>query len=482
MNRLKKYNCCHKSQNCEQCDRESFCRDWMNFVQRHKECKRYAHFDPRVSLNMESVREYVLDPEKVASHGFYPFIHFEHKQVKYRKRKTGTEKKIKKRQLYYCCHLDRCVYQRYAFLLNERYQEWVKTHHFDEAAVAYRSDLGKNNILLARDAFDKIRQCSTCFVMVGDFQDFFDNLDHAYLKEMICRILNVQRLPPDYYAVFKHVTKYAYWDWEAVVHAAGKAIGTPGLRKNLNRRPQIMTREQFLAHKSDIRKNAGGKGIPQGSPVSAVLANIYMIEFDEAVNRYVRAHGGIYMRYSDDVLIALPCADESAIETYRTDIDAFINGMAGKVVLQEEKTKLYLYQHGKIRKIGESEKPSENQIPYLGFILKDNDQIVMRPRAITKYYYRMRRKAHTVGKHHWISPKGRRIWAKNLYKTYSSPEEQTGLKANRTFIDYARRAQTHLQMKTDFETMAVIKHHKQEIALAIKEGMRRKNKNGNLKN
>lgn len=472
MNKLKRYNGCKVQESCEQCAHQRFCADWVRFVEAHKDCKGYAHFDRRVSLERDSIRTYVLNPGKVAVHSFYPFIHFEHKQVKYKKGKTRAEKKIKRRQLYYCCHLDRCVYQRYAFLLNEKYQEWVHSHHFGSAAVAYRSDLGKNNIQLAKEAFDEIQKCSSCFIMVSDFQDFFDNLDHTYLKKMICRILGVLSLPPDYYAVFKNVTKYAYWDWEKLVQAAGKAINTPGVRTELNHQKQILTKKQFLAHKNDIQKNTSGKGIPQGAPISAVLANIYMIEFDEMLNCYAEAHGGKYMRYSDDMFIAIPYTDEHEIQTYEEDIASFVEKMDGKVIVQQEKTKQYLYHDGYIRKIGDVQKPSENQISYLGFILKENHQVVMRPRAITKYYYRMRRKAYTVGKNHWKSPKGRPIWAKKLYMTYSSPAEQTGIRENHTFIDYARKAQNLLQMENDFEVKALIQWHKQKIALAIKKGMK----------
>lgn len=48
--------------------------------------------------------------------------------------------------------------------------------------------------------------------MIGDFTNFFDNLDHLYLKQQLCQLLGVCQLPDDYYAVYKSVTKYCKWD------------------------------------------------------------------------------------------------------------------------------------------------------------------------------------------------------------------------------------------------------------------------------
>lgn len=42
-----------------------------------KSQKHYAHFDYRTSLADQW--EYISDPENVAKHGFYPFIHYTQK-------------------------------------------------------------------------------------------------------------------------------------------------------------------------------------------------------------------------------------------------------------------------------------------------------------------------------------------------------------------------------------------------------------------
>jgi hypothetical protein len=60
-----------------------------------------------------------------------------------------------------------------------------------------------------------------------------------------------------------------------------------------------------------VQTNPDRKGIPQGSPISALLSNIYMMEFDEQISKYVKAYGGSYLRYCDDILLILPGSKES---------------------------------------------------------------------------------------------------------------------------------------------------------------------------
>ena len=79
-------------------------------------------------------------------------------------------------------------------------------------AVAYRDNLHKNNIHFAKRAFDCIRETKESFVIIGDFSHFFDSLDHGYLKKRMCDVLKVDMLSPDFYAVFKNITKYSIWE------------------------------------------------------------------------------------------------------------------------------------------------------------------------------------------------------------------------------------------------------------------------------
>lgn len=455
MKTQKEYNQCQQPISCHNCSSNQICQAWVDFVKHHNDTKPYAHFDLRVSLSMPSIRKYVMDRTKIVTHSFYPFIHFEKKNSRY-----GKKGPKKPRELYYCSHLDRCVYQRYAFLLNYQYNIWACENNIDDVAIAYRDNLGKNNIDFAKDAFDAIRSFPQCFILVGDFTNFFDNLEHQYLKKMMCEVLGVERLPQDYFSVFKNITRFSSRDWKDIVKAAGENIAERGVRKKINSKETLLTKEQFQKNKKDIKKNISGVGVPQGSPVSAVLSNIYMIKFDKDIKRYVTSKGGIYMRYSDDFIIVLPYERDAEIADFTSYIFSYVESMKGLIDLQKEKTSCYTY---KDEVIYEGDQPSS--INYLGFLF-DGKSIRIRPRAITKYYYRMRRKAHTIGRSNWISSKGRHISAKELYSIYSRNDEK------QTFIDYAKKAKGILKLN-DQEANALIKHHKRKIAMAIKEGQKK---------
>lgn len=455
MKTQKEYNQCQQPISCHNCSSNQMCQAWVDFVKHHNDTKPYAHFDLRVSLSMPSIRKYVMDRTKIVTHSFYPFIHFEKKNSRY-----GKKGPKKPRELYYCSHLDRCVYQRYAFLLNYQYNIWACENNIDDVAIAYRDSLGKNNIDFAKDAFDAIRSFPQCFILVGDFTNFFDNLEHQYLKKMMCEVLGVERLPQDYFSVFKNITRFSSWDWKDIVKAAGENIAERGVRKKINSKETLLTKEQFQKNKKDIKKNISGVGVPQGSPISAVLSNIYMIKFDKDIKRYVTSKGGIYMRYSDDFIIVLPYERDAEIADFTSYIFSYVESMKGLIDLQKEKTSCYTY---KDEVIYEGDQPSS--INYLGFLF-DGKNIRIRPRAITKYYYRMRRKANTIGRSNWTSSKGRRISAKELYSIYSRNDEK------QTFIDYARKAKGILKLN-DQEANALIKHHKRKIAMAIKEGQKK---------
>lgn len=468
MERQKEYNGCLKQCLCKDCPSNFECGAWVDFVLLHSDIKPYAHFDKKVSLKLPTVRHYVMNNDKIAQHSFYPFIHFTKVISRYGK------KLPKKRELYYCSHLDRCVYQRYAFLINQKYIERIKGDNLDTVAIAYRSDLGKNNIDFAKEAFESINKLGHCSVIVGDFTNFFDRLDHSYLKKMLCSLLQVERLPNDYYAVFKNITHFAFWDWKSLIEYTGHQISEHGVRRLLNSQEVILSKEQFKKGKKNIEKNHHSYGIPQGSPISATLSNVYMLEFDKIINMYVSTYKGKYFRYCDDFFIALPYENESAIKKHIEFVYSSVDNIK-QLDLQPEKTGIYIFDKGSITEYSSG---GPAQIDYLGFVF-DGKNIKLRPRSITKYYYRMRRKARHIGHRNWRSPKNKHITAKKLYEIYSatninslqenkSPQQNADYK-RQTFIDYAKKADKILHL-SDKEALALIRYHKRKIAQAIKSG------------
>ena len=286
--------------------------DWLNSENTVKRSKKpYAHFDLRTDIGKQ--KSYISNPHKVAAHGFYPFIHYQIKTIKFNKTKGP---RVKTRDICYAAHIDRCIYQYYSFMLNELYNERVRIDGTSDVAVAYRTDLHKSNIYFSKRAFDYIKELGRCYVMIGDFTHFFDNLDHDYLKRQWCSLLKCDRLPDDHYSVFKSVTAYSKWELTDLLALNGLSDDWAG-RKSLNSQVRVLMPRQFKENRSHIVKNANHYGIPQGSPISATLANVYMLEVDKLINDMILGLGGKYMRYSDDFIIILPdVAEINAAEAF----------------------------------------------------------------------------------------------------------------------------------------------------------------------
>lgn len=220
-----------------------------------KSKKHYAHFDYRTDLS--KVINRVKNPEWVSHHGFYPFIHYQVIFHKYKRQEVQEcakgKKEQKTRDICYASHIDRCILQYYCYNMNEIYNYRIKEYNIDDVPIAYRSDLGKNNIHFAKEAIDFINKYSDCFIMIGDYTKFFDNLDHSYLKERLCQVLEVEKLPADYYNIFKNITKYSIWELDDLLELNNLSKTISGKNK-LNKKDLVITRDQFKRYRSHIKK------------------------------------------------------------------------------------------------------------------------------------------------------------------------------------------------------------------------------------
>lgn len=435
--------------------------EWLKSENTIKKSKKgYAHFDYRT--NIELCSQYITDFEKVAKHSFYPFIHYEKKNIKFC-REIG-KKPPKIRDICYSAHIDRCIYQYYNFLLNEKYINRIENDGISSVPVAYRTDLHQNNINFSKHAFDFIRQSESCYVMIGDFTGFFDNLDHSYLKKQWCSLIEKAYLPEDHYAIFKNITRYSKWELADLLKLNGLPDTALG-RKELNRRSLVISHEQFKKNRDMIVKNSNSYGIPQGSPISALLANVYMLDVDKKVYEIVTEQKGMYMRYSDDFIIILPDVEKNVARNCLSGIIDLINETDG-LTLQNEKTQFFYFDGYAIRNCStdfyEEADATNRNVNFLGFTF-DGKNVFVRPKTVTKYYYRMYRKAKGIKLAGGISPRGRKISNKNLYEKYSI-KGAYGKRGN--FLTYVKRAKKIFGEETiERDT----KNHMQKIRHALQK-------------
>ncbi len=433
--------------------------EWINSPKTiTKSKKQYAHFDYRTDI--ASKGDYITDPIKIAKHGFYPFIHYEKIMLKYNKDKGLT---TKKRDICYAAHIDRCIYQYYNYLLNNLYNKRVLKDDISDVALAYRTDLHKNNIHFAKRAFDFIKKHSSCYVMIGDFTNFFDNLDHQYLKEQWCSLLEVSRLPEDHYKVFSNITKYSIWELGDLLKLNNLEDTLDG-RRELNSLKRVLDTTKFKENKSMIKQNSNSYGIPQGSPISGQLANIYMLNIDKEINNIVKMLGGLYMRYSDDFIIVLPNIDKNFAIVKILNIHRLFNSIPG-LSLQPDKTQYFFYCNNGVVNCGNEFQMNadcrKRFINFLGFTF-DGKKVSIRQKTTSKYYYRMYRKAKTIAKNGGYTARGKHISGRNLYQRYSI---KGAYGKNGNYISYVLRAK---RIFGDNEAIdRDIKNHMQKIRKAI---------------
>ena len=392
------------------------------WLEKNSNCASYAHFDYKVSL--KDIIDDVKKQEWVCKHAFKPFIHFKKETKKY----NGSERIPKIRQLNYASHYDRCIYQYYSYLLNEKYNERAKELNISNVSIAYRNILKKSNVHFAKQAFDFIKTHNDCVVIISDFTNFFDTLDHEYLKKQLCKLLGVEKLPEDYYKVFKSITKYSYVD-KAEIQELCEALKIAKSKKILMPISVLRENPQY------IKQNKNKCGVPQGVAISSILSNVYMMDFDKRCDEMVRRKGGLYLRYSDDAMFVFPGMKQADAKWLYYKITQEINKIP-KLTLSTGKTRVYFCNGRSVEncdvEIG-TDQNSKNEIDYLGFSY-NGEIIKIRERTVSKYYYRAYKKAKNIM---WQRTNlCKKVGTTNLYKTYTKKGAREG---NGNFLTYAEK-------------------------------------------
>ncbi len=388
----------------------------------------YLHFDEPVKIR--TAKAIATSPETVAKWQFLPFLRHDIEIIRTRENSKGCfTERPKVRPICYAAHKDAAIYSWYGAQLTELYEACLHAKGLSPCVTAFRPNSGKSNIDHAGEVFDWIKNCGDGSAYAFDITSFFDRLEHSRLKTAWQQITGETRLQNDHFAVFKSLTSYAFVHRNAAFEAMKISKHNPraGGRRNICEPGEFRS---LIRGAGLIGKNTSGKGIPQGSPMSAVLSNIYLLDFDEAVAAWVDERGGIYRRYCDDILVAVPssCSD---------DVAEFVQNKITELALeiQEEKTTQHQFQ-----KTGENvhlDKP----LSYLGFVF-DGSRVLIRTVGISRYYAKMRSGVRLAGqtmrKHNAAKKTKRPMHTRKLYVLYSYV-------GRHNFTSYAYRAARDLK-------------------------------------
>jgi hypothetical protein len=422
-------------------------KDWYKI-------KRYPHIGLplKESDRHKWIQKYVTSPESVREHSFLPFIHKTSKVRKFRKeynpdygllnkvivnsKDRSRKASVKDRQLYYASHLDSLIYSYYSKIIADKYEGKLRENDLHEVVNAYRSVAvddsisdgpNKCNIDFANDVFQYISSYpeERFVVMAFDIKSFFDNLDHVKLKEAWMDVLDVTGLPKDHFNVFKNITRFSYVDIVDLFEEFKTKIFTQKRDKSGKLLPikrgeiskikfmrnqnavAFCTKPEFLKKKNSLIRNSKKilengvwvdrkYGIPQGSPISSTLANIYLLKFDKLIKDYISTRG-IYRRYSDDMIVICPLSEKSDIEKLMYDS---IRGY--KLEIQQTKTQIFHFvrEDGKL-KCGQEFNLDINwnrNFIYLGFEF-NGETVLLRSASISGYYRKMKRSIARAKKH-----------------------------------------------------------------------------------
>lgn len=456
-------------------------KDWFKI-------KRYPH----IGLPLDNhdrfkwIEPYVTNPEKVASHSFLPFIHKTSKVKRFRKDYSNLDGSInekyksgtkilrkgseKKRELFYASHMDSLIYSYYALLLSDLYENKIKENNLGEVVNAYRTvpvnpskidGPNKCNIDFANDVFKYILDYKEeeFTVIAFDISSFFDNLDHKLLREVWADIIDKSKLPDDHFNVYKNITRFSHVDIVDIFEVFKNRIYTRKTNKfgePLEIKQKKIDKIKYLRNQNAIAfckekdffelkgkllqpsktRIVNGKkvyrnfGIPQGSPISSVLANIYLLYFDILINKYISEKGGIYRRYSDDMVVVCPInyKDELTQLVYQ-EIKNY------KLEIQESKTQIFHFKRKDQKLIcGQEFEGSINwnkNFIYLGFEF-DGNNVLLKSASLSGYYRKMKRsvrRAKNYSSRRYAPNKGI-VFKRRLFKKFS----YKGAKRIRKFI------------------------------------------------
>ncbi len=369
--------------------------------------KTYLHFD--AFLKEAEILRIINDPHLVASNAFYPFLGYQKETYRFSGKKdqrSGAARTKKPRDIRYASRRDSAIYQAYRRKLAPLYEQKLKDLGIDDVSIAYRKipvsdriDSGKCNIHHACDVFEAIHNLSPCLAIALDIKSFFDHIDHTKLYDLWCNLLGEKKLPPDHLKVFKSVTNYAVVDLDEAV----KVVGKPKDYRYV----QLCSPQEFRNKVGPLaKKNKKAYGIPQGSPISDLLANLALLNFDRAIDAWIKSIGGVYKRYSDDIVLIIPTTKDD-LEGKAQDANLLINkelAKAGeKLHISNKKTCCGFFNkfgtavtYTPVKPFALPEDEFKNKpFEYLGFSF-DGKKALLRNGTLSGFYRKLSNRTHAA--------------------------------------------------------------------------------------
>ncbi|MCM3134388.1 reverse transcriptase domain-containing protein [Paenibacillus polysaccharolyticus] len=352
--------------------------------------------------------------------------------------------------------MDGYIFKYYGELLNNIYNNYCEKEGFSEVSLAYRNNKnGKNNIHFAAEVIQFITNQKKAFIFVSDFSSYFDNLDHALLKERLISVIGRgEELSTDWWNVYKHVTRYSWVEKHDIERDLDKADRRKGSKE------RYYTPQEFRGFRKRVKiyKNKTKKGIPQGTAISAILANVYAYDIDKRLKEYASTREGIYRRYSDDIIIVIPIDENSTDknEEHENYIKKVVED--NKIEMGVNKTScMYYYNNTIYRKLDGTE---SGFLDYLGFAF-DGINVTLREKSLYKYYHRAYRKVEIINKE--SIKRGKKVGRKKLYSLYTHLGRN--YKGYGNFISYAKRAHSEFEKNNNVNSLIYkqIKRHWNKI-------------------
>jgi len=360
----------------------------------------YLHLTNQIDVNKSrgEILGKVKNPEFVENHSFFPLIHTNIKERRYKRiqkdkparaHSDNGESFTKLRPLHYATHIDSMIFGYYGEMLQDKYiNELSKAPKLIDCVTAYRriedphkEGKYKSTIHFAHEVFSKIEEMSVdgCCVLKFDIEKFFSSMDHIILKKAWADLIEKPTLPPDHYNVFRAATKFSFVlkdDLRVTQTGNGKKKGfdekkladirkknisaffeSPKFLKNAIANKELKVYKNSFRNKENLMV-----GIPQGLPISATLANLYLLHFDKKiVEKVVDKLNGFYRRYSDDIIVICKLEDEEKVKI----IVAEAIGQS-KVEISIPKTEIYHFS----KEIIDS-KPSQT----VGYLIQSEGKI-----------------------------------------------------------------------------------------------------------